>query len=142
MVGTQYQTHNVTTSVALSKEPCFIFGDKFKLEQVVLNLLSNAKHAVDEKEKQGAENYQKTIVIKSWQNESHIYFSVCDNGVGIHTNILEKIYDPFFTTKSEEKGTGLGLSITYGFIKDILGEIRVDSELGKYSIFEISIPKS
>lgn len=142
MVGTQYQTHNVTTSVTLSKEPCFIFGDKFKLEQVVLNLLSNAKHAVDEKEKQGAENYQKNIVIKSWQNESHIYFSVWDNGIGIHTDILEKIYDPFFTTKSEEKGTGLGLSITYGFIKDILGEIRVDSEIGKYSVFEISIPKS
>ncbi len=141
MVGTQYQTHNVTTSINLSKEPCLIFGDKFKLEQVVLNLLSNAKHAVDEKEKQQIAAYQKCIIIKSWQSESHIYFSVWDNGVGMHADILEKIYDPFFTTKSEEKGTGLGLSITYGFIKDILGEIRVDTELGQFSLFEISIPK-
>ncbi len=142
MVGTQYQTHNVMTSVALSKEQCFIYGDKFKLEQVVLNLLSNAKHAVDEKEKQKIEGYQKHISIKSWQTELNVFFSVWDNGTGIHSDILEKIYDPFFTTKSEEKGTGLGLSITYGFIKDILGEIRVDTELGEFSVFEVSIPKS
>ena len=142
MVGTQYQTHNVTISVTLSKEPCFIFGDKFKLEQVVLNLLSNAKHAIDEKEKQHIEGYQKHIVVKSWQTEQYVNFNVWDNGIGIHSDVLEKIYDPFFTTKSEEKGTGLGLSITYGFIKDILGDIRVDSELGEFSVFEISIPKS
>lgn len=142
MVGTQYQTHNVSINVSLSNGPCNILGDKFKLEQVVLNLLSNAKHAVDEKEKRQIQGYQKQIAIKSWQTDLYVFFSVWDNGIGIHTDILEKIYDPFFTTKSEEKGTGLGLSITYGFIKDILGEIRVDSELGEYSLFEISIPKS
>jgi signal transduction histidine kinase len=56
-------------------------------------------------------------------------------------DILEKIYDPFFTTKNEEKGTGLGLSIAYGFIKDILGEIRVESNIGEFTNFEIIIPK-
>ncbi|NVO10763.1 MAG: hypothetical protein HXX16_12425 [Bacteroidales bacterium] len=121
---------------------CIIIGDKFKLEQVVLNLLSNAKHAADEKERQCRnENYQKRIVVKSWINEQNVCFSVWDNGIGIHPDILEKIYDPFFTTKNEEKGTGLGLSIAYGFIKDILGEIRVDSNLGEFTNFEIIIPK-
>lgn len=143
MVSTHYQTHNVNIEFHRCKEQCTIIGDKFKLEQVVLNLLSNAKHAVDEKERQhSVEDYQKRIVIRSWANEQNVFFSVWDNGTGIHSNILEKIYDPFFTTKNEEKGTGLGLSIAYGFIKDILGEIRVDSNLGVFSVFEIVIPKS
>lgn len=142
MVGAQYQTHNVIVEIALTKEKCLIIGDKFKLEQVVLNLLSNAKHAIDEKEKQHIDGYQKKIVIKSWVADQNVNFSVRDNGIGIKADILEKIYDPFFTTKNEEKGTGLGLSIAYGFIKDILGEIRVESSPGEFSVFEISIPKS
>jgi len=141
MVRTQYQTHNVDIDLNLTKEACFIIGDKFKLEQVVLNLLSNAKHAVDEKEKRNVEGYRKKIVIKSWTAEQNVCFSVWDNGIGIHPDVLEKIYDPFFTTKNEEKGTGLGLSIAYGFIKDILGDIKVDSSIGEFSVFEIIIPK-
>lgn len=142
MVNAQYQTHNVIIDTKLTKEECAIIGDKFKLEQVVLNLLSNAKHAADEKERQHSnENFQKRIVVKSWISEQNVCFSVWDNGIGIHPDILEKIYDPFFTTKNEEKGTGLGLSIAYGFIKDILGEIRVESNLGEFTNFEIIIPK-
>lgn len=143
MVNTQYQTHNVNIELDLSKEKCVVVGDKFKLEQVILNLLSNAKHAVDEKERrQTSEGYQKRILVKSWVNQQNVCFSVWDNGIGIHPSNLEKIYDPFFTTKSEEKGTGLGLSIAYGFIKDIFGEIRVDSQLDEFTVFEIIIPKS
>jgi two-component system NtrC family sensor kinase len=143
MVNTQYQTHNVHIDLKLTKDECIIIGDKFKLEQVVLNLLSNAKHAVDEKEKlPHPYDYQKRIVIKSWLSEQNVLFSVWDNGIGIHPDVIEKIYDPFFTTKNEEKGTGLGLSIAYGFIKDILGEIRVDSAPGEFSVFEITIPKN
>ncbi len=142
MVNAQYQTHNVLIETKLTKEECTIIGDKFKLEQVVLNLLSNAKHAADEKERQHSnEIFQKRIVVKSWISEQNVCFSVWDNGIGIHPDILEKIYDPFFTTKNEEKGTGLGLSIAYGFIKDILGEIRVESNLGEFTNFEIIIPK-
>lgn len=142
MVNAQYQTHNVIIETKLSKGECTIIGDKFKLEQVVLNLLSNAKHAADEKDRQHCdENYQKRIVVKSWISDQNVCFSVWDNGIGIHPDILEKIYDPFFTTKNEEKGTGLGLSIAYGFIKDILGEIRVESNIGEFTNFEIIIPK-
>jgi len=143
MVNTQYQTHNVNIELDLTNQKCVIVGDKFKLEQVVLNLLSNAKHALDEKERrQPNDDFKKRIVVKSWITLQNVCFSVWDNGIGIHTENLEKIYDPFFTTKSEEKGTGLGLSIAYGFIKDILGEIRVDSEVGEFTLFEIIIPKN
>jgi len=142
MVSTQYQTHNVNIDIDLIKDACYIIGDKFKLEQVVLNLLSNAKHAVDEKEKRNIEGYRKKIVIRSWIADQNVCFSVWDNGIGIHPDVIEKIYDPFFTTKNEEKGTGLGLSIAYGFIKDILGDIKVDSSIGEFSVFEIIIPQS
>lgn len=142
MVSTQYQTHNVNIEIDLTKDACYIIGDKFKLEQVVLNLLSNAKHAVDEKEKRNIEGFRKKIVIRSWIADQNVCFSVWDNGIGIHTDVIEKIYDPFFTTKNEEKGTGLGLSIAYGFIKDILGDIKVDSNIGEFSVFEIIIPQS
>jgi signal transduction histidine kinase len=84
MVNAQYQTHNVLIETKLTKEECTIIGDKFKLEQVVLNLLSNAKHAADEKERQQSnDNYQKRIVVKSWISEQNVCFSVWDNGIGI-----------------------------------------------------------
>ncbi len=143
MVGNQYQNQGIVIETELTQNPCTIIGDKYKLEQVVLNLLSNARYAVDEKEKKSADSsYQKRIEIKTWVNEFNACFSVYDNGIGIYPENLEKIFDPFFTTKSEDKGTGLGLSIAYGFIKDILGEIRVDSEEGEFSFFEVIIPKN
>ena len=143
MVQTQYQTHNIQIEVDLANTPCRVTGDKFKLEQVVLNLLSNAKYAVDEKERRtNSDSYMKQIQIKSWIKDQYVGFNVRDNGIGIKPDNIEKIYDPFFTTKSEDKGTGLGLSIAYGFIKDILGDIKVDSQEGEYTLFEITIPKS
>ena len=143
MVENQYTNNEVVIEKAFALNPCFVTADKFKLEQVVLNLLSNAKHAVDERKRKESEtDYQKVIEIKTWLTESYACFSVRDNGIGIHSDIIEKIYDPFFTTKSEDKGTGLGLAIAYGLIKDILGEIRVESEEGKFTQFEVIIPKS
>jgi len=121
-----------------------VVADKFKLEQVVLNLLSNAKHAVDEREKteENTANYKKLIEVTTWENDEFVYLSVFDNGHGIKKKDLEKIFDPFYTTKKQDKGTGLGLSISYGFIKDILGDISVESEEGVYTKFQVNIPKS
>ncbi|QKG79629.1 tetratricopeptide repeat protein [Tenuifilum thalassicum] len=142
MVTTQFENHGIEVQKSLDENLPFITADKYKLEQVLLNLLSNAKYALDDKAKKTTEsNYRKRIKINTWQDRDNIYLSVWDNGTGIPKNYVEKIFDPFFTTKSEEKGTGLGLSISYGFIKDLLGDIRVESEPGEYTLFEISIPK-
>jgi signal transduction histidine kinase len=145
MVQSQYQKNGVKFILDLSEGIEPIIADKYKLEQVVLNFLSNAKHAIDQKEILMIEKsveYIKTIEISSHHDSDYVYLTVSDNGIGIKQRDIEKIFDPFFTTKKEDSGTGLGLSISYGFIKDILGEIRVDSQEGEYTYFEVLIPKS
>ena len=127
----------VELHVKLSDDLEHIIADKFKLEQVVLNLLSNAKHALDEKEalmRNQSLEYRKVIEIETHHDGEYVYLSVKDNGVGIKKKDIDKIFDPFYTTKREDTGTGLGLSISYGFIKDILGEITVDSSEGVHML--------
>ena len=143
MVSAQFESHGVRLTAQLDERIDPITADKYKLEQVLLNLLSNAKHAVDEKAARPdtPPGFQKQIDIKTHNGPVEVMLSVRDNGVGIPQKLLDKIFDPFFTTKTEEQGTGLGLSISYNFIKDILGDIRVDSQEGEYTLFEIVMPK-
>jgi len=102
-----------------------------QLNQVFMNLLVNAAHAI---EKQG------TITIKTLREGDSIFISVSDTGRGIEPTILTRIFEPFFTTKKVGEGTGLGLSITYDIIKKHGGEITVRSEVGKGSTFTVRIP--
>lgn len=102
-----------------------------QLNQVFMNLLVNASHAI---EKQGV------ITIKTWEQDGSLFISVADTGCGIQKEHLQKIFEPFFTTKEPGKGTGLGLSITYDIVKKHRGEITVQSEINKGTTFTISIP--
>lgn len=141
LVQTQFVNHGIELRVNLTENPPEIIGDKHKIEQVLLNLLGNAKHAVEEKEKTAnSPTYVKQISIVSHFESNMIFLEVTDNGIGIAQKDIDKIFDPFYTTKKADKGTGLGLSISYGIIKDILGDIKVESEEGKYTTFEVSIP--
>jgi two-component system, NtrC family, sensor kinase len=106
--------------------------DAPSLRQVVLNLLTNATHAV---EKDG----QIRIATKRSQNGS-VDIIVEDTGCGIPKDHLAKIFDPFFTTKPEGKGTGLGLSICHGIVDKLGGRISVRSEVGRGSTFVITLP--
>lgn len=143
MVRTQFANQGIKLEVNLTEGCDKVVGDKYKLEQVVLNLVGNAKFAVDEKQKlTNDKTFEKRISIKSNHDSENVYFSVFDNGIGIKQKDIEKIFDPFFTTKREDKGTGLGLSISYGFIKDILGEIKVESQENEFTRFDVIIPKS
>lgn len=102
-----------------------------KLNQVFLNVLSNAIDAI---EKEG------TIAITTRLINDHVQIEIADNGKGISQEIIGKIFDPFFTTKSVGSGVGLGLSITFGIIKDHQGKIDVKSEENKGTVFTISLP--
>ena len=142
MVENQFAGHNIKLDLNLAPNLEKVIADRFKLEQVLLNLLSNAKHAVDEMQsKSENDDYQKQVHISTWQDNDAVNITVTDNGIGINKKDLEKIFDPFYTTKKVDKGTGLGLSISYGFIKDLLGDITVDSEPGVYTKFDVKIPK-
>jgi len=106
--------------------------DAPSLRQVVLNLLTNATHAV---QKDG----QIRIATKSSQNGS-VDIIVADTGCGIPKDHLTKIFDPFFTTKPEGKGTGLGLSLCHGIVDKLGGRISVSSEVGKGATFVVTLP--
>ncbi len=103
-----------------------------QLNQVFLNLLVNAAHAI---EKQGE------IKVRTWEDSGQVCISVTDTGSGINEATLAHIFEPFFTTKEVGKGTGLGLSISYDIVKKHQGEILVKSEVGKGTTFIVRIPK-
>ena len=117
-------------------------GNKYKFEQVMLNLLSNAKDAIIEKEKlQKNLTFDKTIEIKLIEVEEMNIICVKDYGIGISKKNIENIFKPFYTTKEANKGTGLGLSIAYGIIKEMNGEIETESIENEYTSMKITLPK-
>jgi PAS domain S-box-containing protein len=102
-----------------------------QINQVISNLLVNAAHAIE---------HQGTITVRSWHDGDHVLFSVSDTGKGIPHENIQRIFDPFFTTKDVGKGTGLGLSISYDIISKRDGQITVDSEVGKGTVFTVKLP--
>jgi two-component system NtrC family sensor kinase len=102
-----------------------------QLNQVFMNLLVNAAHAIEN---------EGTITVRTGAENDHIWVEVSDTGKGIAPEHLNKIFDPFFTTKPVGKGTGLGLSVSYNIIKKHNGEIRLDSRVGKGTTFRIVLP--
>ena len=102
-----------------------------QLNQVFMNLLVNASHAIEEKGE---------ILIRTWHEQEVIHVSIADTGCGIPPENLERIFEPFFTTKEVGKGTGLGMSISADIIKKHHGGIVVDSEVGRGTTFTVTIP--
>ncbi len=103
-----------------------------QLKQVFLNLLNNAMDACSEK--------GGLITITTCHDNQKVAIAIQDTGVGIENAIGNMIFEPFFTTKNKEQGMGLGLSICWDIIEHHQGEIRVESERGKGSIFTILLP--
>ncbi|MCP4552681.1 MAG: PAS domain S-box protein [Bacteroidetes bacterium] len=143
MLNTQYANHNINFILDLEETNNYIAGNQYRLEQVLLNLLSNAKHAVDQKKQELGESvsYNKRIQISSSSRDKNLIIVVEDNGVGISTKRMNKVFDPFYTTKEVEIGTGLGLSISYGLIKEMNGDIKVESNKDQFTIMTITLPK-
>ena len=128
-------------SVSVPEYELFVAGNPYRLEQVILNLLTNARHAVDESLNDKVHKpSQKSISIEVKHKDKFAYITVADNGSGIPKKHISKIFEPFFTTKNEEKGTGLGLSISYGIINEMKGSIEVDSVEKEYTSISIKLP--
>jgi two-component system NtrC family sensor kinase len=110
--------------------------------RVILNLITNAFYAVTEKKKLIGDNYDPTVSVSTKKINNKIEIKVADNGNGISQNIIDKIFQPFFTTKPTGQGTGLGLSLSYDIIKAHGGEIKVETKEEKGSEFIIQLPLS
>jgi len=116
-------------------------ADADRLEQVFINLLINARDAIDEKwQSQPHQKGDKAITLKTGSNAKEITVEIHDTGAGIPDASLERIFEPFFTTKKVGQGTGLGLSISYGIIKDCKGSIQPVSRKGQGAGFIIKFP--
>jgi signal transduction histidine kinase len=113
-----------------------------QLEQVLLNILNNARHAINEKYPDRNVNKSINMTGESTVIDSKtiVRLTVSDNGVGIPYDILHKIMNPFFTTKPANQGTGLGLSISHGIIHDHGGTIQIDSVYGEFTNVIIDLP--
>jgi len=108
--------------------------------RVILNLITNAFYTVTEKKEQKPEGYEPTVAVSSKKMDDKVLISIKDNGIGIPQKILDKIFQPFFTTKSAGEGTGLGLSLAYDIVKAHGGELKVETKEGEGSQFIIKIP--
>lgn len=109
--------------------------------RVLLNLINNAFFAVSERAKQNEQNYKPYVEVRSKKLDDKIEIRVMDNGGGIPSDVLEKIFQPFFTTKPTGEGTGLGLSLSYDIVtKGHGGEIKVETKQGQGSEFIIVLP--
>ena len=108
--------------------------------RVILNLINNAFYAVDEKKKSGIAGYEPTVSVTTKKINDKVEIKVSDNGNGIPQKVLDKIFQPFFTTKPTGQGTGLGLSLSYDIIKAHGGEIKVEPKENEGSEFVILLP--
>jgi C4-dicarboxylate-specific signal transduction histidine kinase len=133
LVQEQLRLRGIEVELELTPEELVVLGSPIQLEQVFINLLTNARDAL-------ADAPRKTIKISSSRGEQWIRITFADTGPGIPTEIQPRIFDPFFTTKEVGTGTGLGLSITYSILKEYGGDISVRSARGKGATFTIELP--
>ena len=119
-----------------------ILADPDRLEQVFINLVINAKDAIEEKWKKAGtrpgDNDSIAIITRSMDDT--VFIEIHDTGIGIPEEAADKLFEPFFTTKEVGRGTGLGLSISYGIVKESSGVIQVEPKKGGGTVFSISFP--
>jgi PAS domain S-box-containing protein len=141
VLGHQIKAHEIALDLNLDPNIPYIMADHNRLEQVFINLVTNAIDAMDEKaELFGYKGTAKRLHIKSCAEGNTVAVVVEDNGVGMSEEVKDKLFEPFFTTKEIGKGTGLGVSISYGIIKDYQGTIQVDSQVGRGTSFTLKFP--
>jgi PAS domain S-box-containing protein len=140
LFGRQFEKDGITVEIDLEPDLPFVRADGSRLRQVVVNMISNAYHAL--KAKPGDSEERKLFRIsarRAGKNGEIVRVEFYDNGVGIKREDLSKVFDPFFTTRRETGGTGLGLSVSFGIIRDFGGKINVESEIGKFTRFTIEL---
>ena len=151
-IGQQLNNRKIRIDMDLDEDIPPVLADNNRLEQVLLNIIGNARDALDEQEvrvqsliesgspPEWAVVWEKRLYIRTYSDRNRIVIAIGDTGGGIHEMLREKIFEPFFTTKEVGKGTGLGLSISYGIVKEFNGDIKLVTEVDRGSTFFISLP--
>lgn len=139
MVTEQFKHLAIDLKLQLQENLPPILGNTIRFEQVMINLMSNAKDALLEKKEKGQSAFDMFILIKTYTENQYIVAEVTDNGTGISKEDIDHIMLPFYTTKDSGKGTGLGLSISYQIIKDLKGTIEIENNEFAGTTFKISL---
>lgn len=140
VLGHQLTVHSVNVKLELDPDLPEIRAEHNRLEQVFINLVTNAIDAMDEKAEKSEKAVEKQLVIKTFFLGQEVIAKVSDTGMGMSEAVKRKIFEPFFTTKETGKGTGLGTSISFGIIKDYGGTIDIESVEGEGACFTIKFP--
>jgi len=129
-------------AVELDLEPgVFVLARTSELQQVFVNLVKNALEALDDFYTGTDEGFPGRVVVRVYQDDTHVFAEVRDNGPGIEEANRQAIFDPFYTTKPPGRGTGLGLNIVYRIITKYQGQITVESNLGEGTVFKMRFPR-
>jgi PAS domain S-box-containing protein len=134
----QTRSAGVTVTTELAEALPAVLGNRGKLQQVLVNLILNAKDALQDRP-------HARVNLATGRGPKGVLLTVEDNGAGMSEEVLRKIYDPFFTTKNstkdgQRKGTGLGLAVTYGIVQEHAGTIDVSSRVGEGTVFRMELP--
>jgi len=141
VLGQQLALKQIKVNLDLDESLPPVYGVSNRLEQVFINLVMNARDAIEEMlEKPSQKEREGILTIRTYQEKGRVVAVVRDNGIGMSERVKEKIFEPFFTTKDVGRGTGLGLSISYGIVQDYEGTIEVESMPGSGTIFRITFP--
>jgi len=134
LIQEQLRLRQIEVELHCPPEDVIVAGNAIQLEQVFLNLLTNARDAM-------ANATSKIITIACKPKGNMVEIGFCDTGPGIPAGFEQRVFDPFFTTKEVGAGTGLGLSITYGIIKEHQGTITVQNQPDAGAFFLIQLPR-
>jgi PAS domain S-box-containing protein len=142
MLGQQLKVHGITLVTDLDPALPSVMADENRIEQVLINLINNARDAMEANRERAGSPAPSVLTVKSFLENDCVVVTVSDTGTGIPSSIQERIFEPFFTTKGVGKGTGLGLSISYGIVRDYDGAIDFASEEGVGTTFRLSFPRA
>ncbi|MBL4782519.1 MAG: AAA family ATPase [Porticoccaceae bacterium] len=138
----QFQQHSIDLQLEIASDLPMVRANAQKFQQIAVNLLSNARHSVDDREQQGEQHYHKEISVKLYSeaSQARLILAVEDNGVGMSEKVRQSCLDPFFTTKEPGRGTGLGLSIISGIMREFHFDMAITSVEGSGATFKVSMP--
>lgn len=142
LVNVTFRRDQITINVDIEQNLPKVRCRSQQIQQVLMNLLTNARDALNDKYPEFDEDkiIELRVFTETIDLTPYVVIQVKDHGPGIHPSVINRIFEPFFSTKPKDKGTGLGLSISFGIIKDHQGIFDVRSEEGEYTCFEVKLP--
>jgi len=140
IVGKQLSLQNIDVELDLDETIPHILAHNNRFQQVIFNLVTNARDAINQKHEAEAESDNRVISIRSFREDDRVAITVSDTGIGIPEPARDRIFEAFFTTKEMGEGMGLGLSISSEIVRDYGGDIHVQSEEGSITTFKLTFP--